>query len=281
MLWLLFAIISLVSSGFAGIIHRHVLRDYDWLSYAFITGILTSIVFLPPALSNFTIPADNFSYLILLDGILLWTLISAVTTKSFQYIEASERAPLKQSQIIFLLILSYALLKESLTFNKIFGSLLIFLGVILISYRKGQTFGRLSEIGTQLTLLAAALTATVSIVDKIALKYWNTGSYSFFTYLFPSLIFGVLVIKKGDQIKKLIKFRLLPVIVSVVLQAAYYYSRLLAFSLTDVSNVFPILRLSVLVGVVGGIIFLKEKENVPQKILSAIIMISGAWMVAK
>jgi len=281
MFWLLFAIISLVSSGFAGIVHRYVLKEYDWLSYAFITGILTSLLFLPPALSNFIIPADNFSYIFLLDGILLWTLISAVTTKSFQYIEVSERAPLKQSQIIFLLILSYTLLRESLTFNKIFGSLLIFLGVVLISYKEGQTFGKLGETGTQLTLLTAALTATVSIVDKIALKYWNTGVYSFFTYLFPSLILGTLVIKRGNQIKKLLKFRLLPVIASVVLQATYYYPRLLAFSLTDVSNVFPILRLSVLVGVIGGIIFLKEKENISQKVLSAIIMIAGAWLVAK
>jgi drug/metabolite transporter (DMT)-like permease len=280
-LWLLFAIMSLASSGFMGIIHRYVLKEHDWISYNFVESLLTALFFIPLVLLSFSLPTSPFAFYVLLAAIGLWTLAWAASAKSFQLVEASERSPLKQTQIIFLLIFSYFFLSEVLTFNKVAGSLLIFVGVVLISYKKGHLLRKFNDRGFQFILLSALLTAIVSLVDKIALSYWNPATYSFFVYLFPGLIFGGFLGKRKDSLKKMMKSRYLIIIIVSAMEVIYYYTRLVAFSLTDVSNVFPILRLSTLVTVVGGIILLKERKNIWQKIVSAIIMVAGAWLITQ
>ncbi len=281
MSWLWLTIISLFSAGLTGVIERYILKKYDWLAYAFLMQILTAFCFLPLSLPKFETPKESLGFFLLFLGIILWTAIAAVSAKSFQHIEASERISLKQIQIIFLLIFSYLFLKEPLTFEKILGSLFVFFGAFLLSYRKGQKLGKLTEIGYQLTILSSFLVALVSIVDKVALRYWSSTFYSFSVYFFPALILGGFIVKRTNKLKELIKSRWKALIIVVILQVIYYYSRLEAFKLAQVSIVFPILKLSILVGVFGGIIFLKEKERILQKIISALFMIIGAWLVTK
>ena len=276
--WLVFAIISLTSAGFSGVVHRYILREHDWLSYIFVHGVLTTLFFIPLVLFNFSLPTSSFSFFIIFIGIGLWTLIAITTAKSFQLVEASERSPIKQTQIIFLLILSYFFLSEVLTFNKVMGSLLIFGGVVLISYKKGAKFN--FDKGFQMTILTAFFTAIVSLVDKTALNYWNPSTYSFFMYLFPAIVFSWTLMKRKDKLITLLKARPFILIIAAFLEFAYFYSKIMAYSLADVSTVFPILRLSILVTVAGGIVLLKERRNILQKAFSAIIMLIGAIIVA-
>jgi transporter family protein len=277
--WLIFAIISFTSVGFLNIVHRFVIKEHDWLSYSFIEGIIATLFFIPMFIASFSFPADIFGFYVLILGVFLWTLAAIVTFKSFQIVEASARSPLKQTQIIFILILSYFLLGEALTFNKVIGSLLIFLGVILISYKKGKT--RLNfDKGFQLTLLSALIAAIVSLVDKVASTYWNVASYSFMVYLFPSLILGVLAQKRKEKLVKMLKTRYLFVILAGFLEFSFFLTRMIAFSLADLSIVSPVLRLSTLVTVVCGIILLKERQRIREKIFSAILMILGAIIIA-
>jgi len=277
--WLIFAIMSFTSVGLMNTIHRFICKEHDWLSYSFVEGVVATLFFIPLAVISFSLPSSTFGFYVLILGVLLWTLSAIVTFKSFQLVEASARSPLKQTQIIFILILSYFLLGETLTFNKIIGSLLIFFGVIFISYEKGKT--RLNfDRGFQLTLLSAAIAATVSLVDKVALTYWNTASYSFIIYLVPSLIIGGFAQRRKEKLVKVLKARYLFIILAGFLEFVYFFTRLLAFSLTDLSNVGPILRLSTLVTVVCGIILLKERQRIGEKIFSATLMIVGAIVIA-
>ncbi|MCC7304222.1 hypothetical protein IT418_02305 [bacterium] len=48
----------------------------------------------------------------------------------------------------------------------------------------------------------------------------------------------------------------------------------------EVSSMFPItLSMSVLIPIMG-IIFLKERDNLPRKIISILVMITGLWIIS-
>jgi transporter family protein len=276
--WLIFAILSFTSVGIMNTIHRFICREHDWLAYSFVEGLVATMFFLPLAATNFILPTNELGFYVLALGVLLWTLSAVVTFKSFQLVEASARSPLKQTQIIFILILSYFLLGEVLTFSKVAGSLLIFIGVVFLSYEKGKTRFKF-DMGFKLTLLSALIAAVVSLVDKVSLSYWSPTSYSFIVYLFPSLILGVFV-RKRKGLVKMIKARYLFIALAGFLEFSYFITRLTAFSLTDLSIVSPILRLSTLVTVVLGIVLLKERQRIGEKLFSAILMIVGAIIIS-
>jgi len=276
--WLIFAILSFTSVGVMNTIHRFICREHDWLAYSFAEMSIATLFFLPLAVTSFALPTNMLGFYVLALGILLWTLSAIVTYKSFQLVEASARSPLKQTQIIFILILSYFLLGEALTLNKVVGSLLIFIGVVLLSYERGKT-RFVFDIGFKVTLLSALIAAVVSLVDKVSLTYWSPASYSFMIYLFPSLIIGVFA-RKRKGLVKMLKSRYLFIALAGFLEFAYFITRMTAFSLTDLSIVSPVLRLSTLVTVVLGIILLKERQRIGEKIFSAILMIIGAIIIS-
>ncbi len=279
-LWLVYALISAFAVGLTAIVHRFVLKDHDWLSYSVVTNLLTALFFIPLVLNNFALPTFQNAYYILLLSILLWTIIVAVSFKSYQYIEVSIRSPLDKIKIPILLILSYIFLSETLTINKVLGTILIFFGAVLVTLKKDKLLDGFSDRGVQLTLLSALLLAVVNIVDKVAMSYWSPQVFGFLLYLFPGLIIGVLIPKRKNELSRLLKLRLLPVISVSILGLIFYYFRLQAYSIGEVSNVYPILNSAALISTFGGIIMLKERKDILKKVISAIIMFIGILLIA-
>lgn len=165
-----------------------------------------------------------------------------------------------------------------MTPNTIAGSLMIFVGVVLISYERGKTRFNF-DTGFKITLLSAFIAAVVSLVDKVSLSYWSPASYSLMVYLFPSLILGMFV-RKRKGLVKMIKSRYLFILLAGFLEFSYFITRLTAFSLTDLSIVAPVLRLSTMITVILGIVLLKEKQRIGEKIFSAALMIIGAIVIS-
>ena len=70
------------------------------------------------------------------------------------------------------------------------------------------------------------------------------------------------------------------VISSVVLAVVGYFFQLTAYTLTDISNVIPIVELSVVVSVIGGYLLHKEKEF-KKRLIGAMIMILGSVFILR
>jgi uncharacterized membrane protein len=72
-------------------------------------------------------------------------------------------------------------------------------------------------------------------------------------------------------------FVLLTILTGVV---AYYFS-LSAYSLADASLVFPILRMSSVVSVLGGFaVFREERTDIPKKVISIAIILAGLLLIS-
>ena len=65
------------------------------------------------------------------------------------------------------------------------------------------------------------------------------------------------------------------VALAIMASAAYYFT-LKSFSLADVTLVYPFLQLATLLTVIGGIVFMKERDHFWQKIIAVVFVIAGA-----
>jgi drug/metabolite transporter (DMT)-like permease len=157
---------------------------------------------------------------------------------------------------------------------------MIFIGAVLLTIERGKLFKKLSNIGVQLTIVSALLIAITSIVDKMAMGYWPPAMYGFFVYLVPGSILGGFTLKRIDKFVRLVKSVTPLIVIAALFDVLAYYFLLNAYSLTEVSKVYPIVQLSVLFAVIGGIILLKEKKDILPKLIGAIIMILGAILIS-
>lgn len=281
MAWLIFSLISAFSDGIKSIIHRHVMKTESPYSYALIENILTALVFLPILYNEFILPTGLMPWLLLAISSILWAIISVIGFSAYKFTPVSLKTPLSQSRLIFVLILSAIFLGESIFMEKVLGTLIIFAGIIMLTFHKRRFFGRLSDKGVQLTLLSALLFSFVAIVDKKSMEFFTPGMFGFLVYLIPGIILLFFVKKRSIETKSLIKTKWPYVLGVIVLGMLFYYFKLKAYTLADASLVFPIVRLGTFISVIGGLaIFKEERKEVMKKIFAAIIIVAGAILIS-
>ncbi len=266
--------------GFNAIINRHVMKTESAYSVGIVYQFLTCLIFVP-FLFTAVLPTSFTAYLLLFLACVLWASLAIVGFSSIKLTHVSLRSSFSQSRIIFAFLLGVLLLSESILLNKVIGILVIFFGMLLLTYKKGNLFEGFADKGIQLTLISSFLFALVAIVDKKAISYFDIGLYSFLVYLIPGIFLLFFLNKQRIQnTKQLIKTKWFFLILMSLLAFGYYFS-LNAYKLMDASVVFPILRMSTLVTVVFGMMFFKEERTqVFKKLLASLIVIAGALLLS-
>ena len=254
--WLIIALAAMILAGINPLNHRIVTKKSDWLCYGFFINFFAGMFFLIVSFNTFILPQNFDAYFLAALSVVFATFATITALKSAGMVEASDRIPLKRLDIVFVLIFSYIVLFETITYSKIIGAVLIFFGTLTISYKKGHKFARFHESGTQLTLISALITSITFIIDKLALKYWAVVDYSVIVFLGPGLAIGALMFMTSRQknFKPMLNKVFIFVIFATAIDITFFYLRLTALTLTEASTVFLVLRLSTLVTVILGII---------------------------
>jgi len=277
MLGILFALIAAIAVGIENLLMRHVLKTEDTLGFTFLVHLISTILLIPLFAIEFALPSQPIAWLFAIASALIWLAAAYCGFLSYKTIDASTKSPITKIKLFFVLLLSVILLGESLTAEKVIGTALIFAGITLLTY-KGNGFARLGEKGIQLIFLAALLTAIAQIIDKYAINYFTSGTYGFLVYLFAALALIPFVAGKMREIKTMFFRQAVPIIAVTAFGAGAYYLILQAFKVAEASVIVPIIELSTLIIVFGGIVFLKEEKTV-EKIAAAIIAILGAVLI--
>jgi uncharacterized membrane protein len=229
-------------------------------------------------ISSFELSFSTSALEFLLLGMVFWSIATVANFKGYKHTDASVRTPVYATRLIFVAMLSLIVLSEPFPITKIVGTGLILLGIVFLNFRKKIFSFR--DIGIQFILLAALLTSIALTIDKIALNFFSPMVYGFFIYLADTIVFGSLAFKKAFHIKSLVKTKISFIITAAILDVFSYFGLLWALKLQQASIVFPIAQMGGLISVTGGIIILKERQNMLQKIFGAMIAILGAVMVA-
>lgn len=279
MSWIIFAILSMFSETIKSLIHRKVMISEDPYAYALFENIFAALIFLF-LIKNFQLPTELIGWFILSISASLWLAISIISQFSYKYTKVSIQEPLKQTRILWVFLFGTIFLHEIFTLQKALGTLLIIIGLTYLSYSKKKKLGSFMDKGVQYTLLTAFLFAMVTIVDKKALQYFNPETYGFLVYFLPGL--ALLYINRKTDKKKiysLITKFWFAIIIVALSSFGFYYFKLKALVLADATLVFPIIRSSTILVVLGGIILFKEKDQILKKVLTSIIVFIGVILL--
>src|SRR3989344_3793824 len=276
-----FILLAILSSTFTKLMHRYVAKDTFPFAYSWLNQIVATALYLPLALSHFSFPTQPIAWLILIGACVVWTLVDISAITSFKNTEVSLKEPIGQTKLLWALLIGGLILGENITRQRVIGTLIIFFGVCILLWHPERKFGRLTDRGVQWTLGTAVLGAIVVILDKASLQYINPETYGFLVYLGPAILLTFFLPKRIHQVKHLLKHRRTAAFIAIFLAAATYYFQLKAFSLGEITFVYPILQFGTIFAVVAGIFFLGEKEHAKQKIFAAAIVVIGAIVIGK
>jgi len=187
---------------------------------------------------------------------------------------------------VFLIIVSYVLLGEKVSFQGSIGIILIAAGSYTLNLHKikGGLFEPFSAIkkekGSVLMIIVAMIYSITSSLGKMAIEHSSPMFFGFTYFMAVTLFFTPIALKMGlPDLKSFIAERrfkalLLPGLFFSVMIA----SHMIAVSLAKVAYMISIKRTSLIIGVIYGYLFFKEK-NIRERLSGATLMFIGFVMI--
>ena len=238
-------------------------------------GAVAILLLIP--LFEIKFPTDPKIYLFLGLSIIFYTITDRLNTTVRSGIEASTFSIIHQLSTVFMIFAGVLFFKEPFVLSKFIGALLIVFSNILIFYKKGAwkpnkyiILGVVANI-----FFTIALFLDVNISDNFNLPIYvalTLGVPSILIFIFERIKFSDIKNEFKNGNKKAMIITSLSWSLSIVAQ-------LRAYQLGNVSVVAPLCALSVILNVIIGYLFLKEKENLPKKIIAAMLIILGIVLI--
>ena len=273
-LWIAFAILG--STG-VSLLSRVVLKDHFSLPFSASSNLVAAAFFFPFAFfARTAAPSVSFPWFLLLLACAMWTLATFSSASSYRTTDISVRAPLSQSRLLWTLLLGIVILGETISFYRTLGVLIIFAGVFLLVWHPERKFGSFRNVGVQLTLSYAFLTAITAVIDKAVLGYFSPEFYGLVAFLVPGLFLLALNIRRRGELRRLWAGHAGRLVAIGFMTAISYYGMLKAYQMFEVSFVYPFFQLSVVLTGLAGIVFLKEREHLWQKIAATLVVVAGS-----
>lgn len=222
-------------------------------------------------------PTDPKVYLFLGLSIIFYTISDRLNTTVRSGIEASTFSIIHQLSTVFMIFAGVLFFKDPFVLNKFIGAILIVFSNILIFYKKGS--GKPNKY--ILLGIVANLCFTVALfLDVNNSDNFNLPIYTALTLGVPAiLIFIFEKIKLSDIKEEFKNGNKKAMLITSLSWSLSIVAQLRAYQLGNVSVVAPLCALSVILNVIVGYFWLKEKENLPKKIISALLIILGIILI--
>ncbi len=186
---------------------------------------------------------------------------------------------------IFLIVTSYIFLGEKPDKFGFTGIILVVIGAYLLNVHTiSQGFlapfkAIAKEKGSVLMIIVAFIFSIGACLGKIAVQHSSPAFFSvIYIFLLSLFLFIIISFKSKHFLSKSIS-RPVPFIFIGMLIAIMIITHLKAISLIEVSYMVSVKRLSILFGVIYGVVIFKE-TNVKERFLGASVMISGIIVIA-
>jgi len=262
-----------------GLLSRVLARDSaDPLSFSVLYGLYATIF------SVAILPFEPWKFGALTLGVLLLTFLATLFYGLYQgseffarkNMEASRMTILFQLTPVITFVCAIAFLHESFSVPKLIAILLIIGGNLVASYKHG---GHLTPRGLFFGMITVIFLAFGYIVDKNIFELYPLGIYMAITYFFPS-IYGSFFIagRRRSLVKEACAGTWRLPLLSLVGVAGYYFL-LKSFTVLEASVAVPIIYTSTILTGIGGILILKERSSIIQKIIGAVLVFGGVVLL--
>ena len=235
-------------------------------------GSIVAIIFLPFFKIKF--PSDYKMYIFLIMAIIFYTLYDRLNTTIRKGLEASTINIINQLSVVFMTISGFLFFKEKFIIKKFIGALLILASNILIFFHRKETrINKYVIIG-----IIANICFTIALfLDVNISEQFNLAIYVFLSLAIPGIIIIIFERIKLKDLKKELSNRnnKKAIVVTATSTALVSILQLRAYQLGSVSIIAPLCSLTVILNVIAGYIFHKEKDNISKKIIAAFLILVG------
>lgn len=239
------------------------------------TAGLTALLLCP--FFEFKFPTDISVYIMLGISIIFYTISDRINTTVRSGIEASTFSMLKQLSTTFMIFAGLIFFKEKFILTKFIGAMLIIFSNMLIFYKKGKfEFNRYILLGILSNIaFTVALFLDVNISDN-----FNLAFYVATTLIVPAILIMIFERIKLSEIKnELINGNKKSIAITSICWGTSIIANLRAYQFGNVTIVAPLSALTVILNVIVGYLFLKERDNLLRKIISAILIIISIVLI--
>lgn len=254
---------------------------YDAGSLTILLELFTaffSLFFIP--FFKLTISHNPHTYLILIVVIVIYAFTDRLNIEARYGLSTSTFSMLKQLSSVFLVILSFVILKEKVVITKVVGASLILIANVGLAVDKDGKF-KINKYFL-MSLASNILFAFGMLINVNISGEFNLGIYTIITVLFPSILitlFGKHSIKElKEEFNLYDKKRFL---LSAFSWCVMLISSVRAYQLGSVSVVAPLLTLTAIINTIYEFIFNKDKSEFIKKLIIGIIIIIGVLLIKK
>ena len=284
MQWYFFAILTALLTAAAAIVEKKTLLKEHAMEFSAVLAVfnfLIALVLLPYINFNFSLKILVMIY----TASVLATIAFLFIAKAVRHMDISVVSPLLSFSPAVVAGLAFFILGEKISYMQLGGISLLIIGSYILELHNHGT----KKIFTKTfksnyfyyIFLALILYAFCSILDKLILNSISPLTYIPIVHFFIAINFIVLIciFHNGFKgIKHGVKSAGKWIFLVAVLVTGYRLSQAQAVSMTYVSLVIPIKRMSAFFAtVIGGKVF--HEKNLAKRTLACVIMLAGAFLV--
>ena len=220
-------------------------------------------------------PENPLVYLFLGLSIIFYTITDRLNTTVRSGVEASTFSVINQLSTVFMIIAGVLFFKEPIIINKIIGAFLIVFSNVLIFFKKGNLKPNKYVI---LGIISNLCFSIALFLDVNNSDYFNLPMYVATTLGVPIILIFIFEKIKFEDIKEEYRNGNKKALwITAISWSLSIVAQLRAYQLGEVSLIAPLCAL--ILNVIVGYFFLKEKENLPKKIIAAILIILGIVLI--
>lgn len=281
MSWQFFIAISVITSSVAVLFQRLLLHKDKSNPYAYIVvfqALVALLVGTYAFINGFVLPDFGRYWLAIIATCVLFGAGNIASAKTLQLVEASIFSVLFATGAVWVMLMGIIFLDETLSASQIIGAGLIFFSIAVLGYsKKTLKFNKGIILGLLTGLIYGVAVGLWAYVGRSS----DVASWTAISFAGPSLVVLLIYPSSAKHIKsflsgtKLTRMLLLGLFFSVG-----SVTLLTAYNRGDVSAVAPINQTSIIITTLLAVIFLKERDHLPKKFLSAVVCFIGALLIA-
>ena len=250
--------------------------------------LISSVLFtglLPFAPERLRMPGAE-TMLMLCIGAVCFVLYHLLNGRAYRDGDLSIVYPLSQTSMIYVPIWGVALLGERFTIAGVGGILLVILGTFSVQMQRvtlaelARPFRDLKSPSVRAALLAGFIYSIGSIAEKTGVRHYPPLYFTYFMILFMLLLMTINLLRPkyrmliGDEFRE--NWR--PILWSGPIVMASFLTFRYGLNLAPVGYAVPVRQVSIMVGVLIGIVFLRESFG-RIRLLSALLIVAGAVLI--
>ena len=183
---------------------------------------------------------------------------------------------LSRTRLIWVPILAFFLIHENLKLTEYLGIIILFAGLCIVVSPKKLFIDK----GATYANLAAFMVALNIIITTMALPYGSNGVINAATALTPAILLPFFIKNSTHRMKKMFQKNLLIKLSAIAFNVISIYVFTQALRFGNSGKVTAIYQGMIIVSILAGIIFLKERDDIGKKLIGATITIIGVIVLS-